>query len=58
MTTQPQIHTDRLKYKEITNIILGSFYEVYNELGHEFLEFVYDNKRKNISDNPRRSVAE
>jgi hypothetical protein len=49
------------KYKEITDIILRSFYEAYNELGDGFLEFkrfVYDNKRKNISDNQRRSVAE
>ena len=43
VTIQPQIHTDRFKYKEITNIILGSFYEVYNELGDGFLESVYEN---------------
>ncbi len=97
------MNADRFKYKEITDIILGSFYEVYNELGDGFLEsvyenalyivltgyglcverqkdisatnievglllnfgrkpefkrFVYDNKRKNISDDHRRSVAE
>jgi GxxExxY protein len=32
-----------LKYKEITDIILRSFYEVYNELGDGFLESVYEN---------------
>jgi hypothetical protein len=36
----------RLKYKEITDIILRSFYEIYN------------NKRKNISANQRKSAAE
>ena len=92
------MNTDRFKYKEITDIILGSFYETYNELGDGFVElkavrilnhaheaqltnylkatnievglllnfgrkpefkrFVFDNKRKNISDDQRRSVAE
>ncbi len=97
------MNADRFKYKEITDIILRSFYEVYNELGGGFLEsvyenalyivltgyglcverqrgisetnievglllnfgrkpefkrFVYDNKRKKISDNQRKSVAE
>jgi len=33
---------DRLKYKEITDIILRSFYEAYNELGDGFLESVYE----------------
>ena len=37
------MNTDRLKYKEITDIILRSFYEVYNELGNGFLESVYEN---------------
>ena len=37
------MNADRFKYKEITNIILGSFYEVYNELGDGFLESVYEN---------------
>ena len=32
-----------LKYKEITDTILKSFYEVYNELGDGFLESVYEN---------------
>jgi hypothetical protein len=90
------MNADRFKYKEITDIILRSFYEAYNELGDGFLEsvrtlapahevqlinylkatnievglllnfgrkpefkrFVYDNKRKNISDDQRRSAAE
>ena len=52
------MNADRFKYKEITDIILRSFYEAYNELGDGFLESVYDNKRKNISDDQRRSVAE
>ncbi len=36
------METDRFKYKEITDIILKSFYEVYNELGAGFLESVYE----------------
>jgi hypothetical protein len=40
------MNADRFKYKEITEII------------PEFKSFVYDNKRKNISDDQRRSVAE
>ena len=31
------------KYKEITDIILRSFYETYNELGDGYLESVYEN---------------
>ena len=67
------------QHKEITDIILRSFYEVYHEaqlinylkatnievglllnFGRkpEFKRFVYDNKRKNISDDQRRSAAE
>ena len=67
------------KHKEITDIILRRFYEVYNEAQlinylkatnievglllnfcrkPEFKRFVYDNKRKNISDDQRRSAAE
>tara|TARA_Y100000294_G_scaffold166722_1_gene175298 strand:- start:284 stop:676 length:393 start_codon:yes stop_codon:yes gene_type:complete len=33
---------DKIKYKEITDKILKSFYEVYNELGNGFLESVYE----------------
>ena len=35
--------TDSLKHNRITDIILKSFYEVYNELGDGFLESVYEN---------------
>ncbi len=37
------MNTDRFKHKEITDIILKGFYEVYNELGDGFLESVYEN---------------
>jgi GxxExxY protein len=30
-----------LKYRELTQRVIGVFYEVYNELGHGFLESVY-----------------
>ena len=30
-----------LKHKELTHKIIGVFYDVYNELGHGFLESVY-----------------
>lgn len=36
------MNTDKLKYREITDIILKAFYEVYNELGTGFLESVYE----------------
>jgi len=44
-----------MKYKDITDIILKSFYEV--EIP-EFKRFIYSNERKNISDNLRKSAAE
>jgi len=31
------------KYEELTGRMIGVFYEVYNELGHGFLESVYKN---------------
>ena len=34
------MNTD-LKHRELTQKIIGVFYEVYNELGHGFLESVY-----------------
>ena len=37
------MNTAMFKHKEITDIILRSFYEVYNELGDGFLESVYEN---------------
>src|SRR5271157_6607745 len=43
----PRIYTDehgsrKMKHQEITEKIIGVFYEVYNELGHGFLESVYE----------------
>ena len=32
---------EEIKYRDITGKIIGVFYEVYNELGHGFLESVY-----------------
>jgi GxxExxY protein len=32
-----------LLHEELTNAIIKTFYEVYNELGHGFLEKVYQN---------------
>ncbi len=32
-----------LLHKDITNLILKAYYEVFNELGHGFLEKVYQN---------------
>jgi len=39
------MHADKrgLRHKELTETIIGVFYEVYNELGHGFLESVYEN---------------
>jgi len=34
---------ETLKHAEITEKIIGVFYEVYNELGEGFLESVYQN---------------
>jgi GxxExxY protein len=31
------------KYKQLTERIIGVFYEVYNRLGYGFLEKVYEN---------------
>lgn len=41
---QPQITADERRYKhsELTDTIIGVFYEVYNELGYGFLEKVYE----------------
>jgi len=35
-----------LKHNELTEIIIGTFYEVYNELGFGFLESVYENSMR------------
>jgi GxxExxY protein len=37
------MHTDKFKYKELTHLVIKSFYDVYNELGGGFLESVYEN---------------
>jgi len=37
------MNADSFKHKEITDIILRSFYEVYNEIGDGFLESVHEN---------------
>ena len=34
---------EKLKQAELTDSIIGTFYEVYNELGFGFLESVYEN---------------
>lgn len=34
---------DKLLHKELTDEIIGAFYDVYNELGYGFLEKVYQN---------------
>ena len=31
----------KYKHAELTSRVIGAFYEVYNELGHGFLESVY-----------------
>jgi len=36
-----RLSLDPLQYRELTEKILGPFYDVYNELGHGFLEQVY-----------------
>ncbi len=34
---------EQFRHAELTQAIIGTFYEVYNELGHGFLESVYEN---------------
>ena len=34
---------EQFRHAELTKGIIGVFYEVYNELGHGFLESVYEN---------------
>ncbi|HSO76121.1 MAG TPA: GxxExxY protein [Blastocatellia bacterium] len=38
----PIIEKRGFKHRELTEKIIGVFYEVYNELGHGFLESVYE----------------
>ena len=35
------MRVSEIKHKELTGKIIGVFYDVYNELGHGFLESVY-----------------
>jgi len=37
------VEEPRFKHGKLTHQIIGVFYEVYNELGHGFLESVYEN---------------
>jgi GxxExxY protein len=43
-TFEPRINTDEhgLKHGDLTDHAIGVFYNVYNELGHGFLEAVYE----------------
>lgn len=43
-TSSPRICADQrgLIHSELTENVIGIFYEVYNELGHGFLESVYE----------------
>src|SRR5260221_9972344 len=34
---------EQFRHADLTQAIIGTFYEVYNELGHGFLESVYEN---------------
>ena len=40
--TQKQVDKLKFKHQELTRKIIGVFYDVYNELGHGFLESVYE----------------
>jgi GxxExxY protein len=43
-TSIPRIYADErgLKHKELTERLIGIFFNIYNELGHGFLECVYE----------------
>ncbi len=43
-TSIPRIYADQhgLKHHELTEKLIGIFYAIYNELGHGFLESVYE----------------
>jgi len=51
-----------LLHKDLTDIILKTFYEVYNELGYGFLEKVYQNsllielKNKGLNVSPQKKI--
>ena len=42
MLEVPDEHPDKLLHRDITEKIIGSAFEVYNELGYGFLERVYE----------------
>lgn len=44
LTSLPQMHTDSrgLKHGELTERLIGIFFNIHNELGHGFLESVYE----------------
>lgn len=52
-----------LLHEELTNVIIKTFYEVYNELGYGFLEKVYQNalcielRNKNLVVEPEKRIA-
>jgi GxxExxY protein len=53
-----QTNTRELKLAELTEKLIGAFYDVYNELGYGFLESVYEASLvKKIRGNPCESVA-
>ena len=43
-TSIPRMYADDrgLKHGELTNRLIGIFFDIYNELGHVFLESVYE----------------
>ena len=51
-----------LKHKALTEVIIGVFFEIYNELGHGFLESVYEKafvfalNSKGLTANPQIEV--
>jgi GxxExxY protein len=42
MLEPPDDHPDRLLHRDISEKIIGSAFEVYNEFGYGFLERVYE----------------
>lgn len=43
-TSIPRMYADQrgLKHAEVTEMLMGTFFNLYNELGHGFLESVYE----------------
>jgi len=42
-TDSPDLYGQMLLHKETTDVILGAYFKIYNELGYGFLEKVYEN---------------